>query len=230
MNTRRTLARSGAPVAALALVGESGSGKSTVARMVVCLLAPTSGEVRIDGVSMTATRQTAERQRLRRRIQMIFQDPYASLNPRWRVDRIIAEPIRTFDLVRGERAIQARIGALLTLVGLHPDDGRKYPHEFSGGQRQRIAIARVFLKDPRILILDEATSALDNESERAVQHSLEELSRGRTTLVIAHRLSTIRSADEIAVVEEGRVVERGTHDELLAKGGTYARYYEMQFC
>ena len=98
-----------------------------------------------------------------------------------------------------------------------------------GGQKQRVAIARVFLKNPKILILDEATSALDNESEEAVQASLEELARGRTTIIIAHRLSTIKHADEIATVEHGRVVERGTHEELLARGGTYARYYRMQF-
>src|SRR4051794_37796356 len=117
-----------------ALVGESGSGKSTLARMVVGLLPPASGAGVIDGTSMTDPAAGAARRRLRWRIQMIFQDPYASLNPRWRVDRIVAEPIRAFGLVRGERAIAARVGG--TQVGLHPDDGRSHPHAFSGGQRQ----------------------------------------------------------------------------------------------
>lgn len=128
-----------------------------------------------------------------------------------------------------ERAeIERRIDTASTAFELEPLMGRSL-FDLSGGQKQRIAIARVFLKDPRILILDEATSALDNESERAIQKSLEELSAGRTTLVIAHRLSTIRGADLIAVVEDGRVAERGTHEQLLALGGTYAHYYEMQF-
>src|SRR5438046_5981424 len=125
-----------------ALVGESGSGKTTVARMVVGLLPPSSGEVIIDGVSMTNARQAQARQRLRRRIQMIFQDPYASLNPRFRVDAIVAEPIRAFNLIQGERDIQARVAELLNLVGLHGDDRWKYPDEFSGGQRQRIEVVR----------------------------------------------------------------------------------------
>ena len=99
----------------------------------------------------------------------------------------------------------------------------------SGGQKQRIAIARVFLKNPPILILDEATSALDNESERWIQQSLEELSKNRTTITIAHRLSTIRNADEILVVSDNQISERGTHTELLNHGGIYAHYYEMQF-
>src|SRR5665213_3296827 len=144
-----------------ALVGESGSGKTTVARMVVGLLPPTSGEVVIDGISMTAAKQSQARQQLRRRIQMVFQDPYASLNPRLRVDAIIAEPIRAFDLIQGERDIRARVGERLTLVGLHVDDGLKYPHEFSGGQRQRIAIARVLASEAEFIASDEPTSALD---------------------------------------------------------------------
>src|SRR5437763_2812389 len=144
-----------------ALVGESGSGKTTVARMVVGLLPPSSGEVVIDGVSMTERRQLAARQQLRRRIQMIFQDPYASLNPRLRVDVIVAEPIRAFNLIQGERDIQARVGELLNLVGLHAADSWRYPHEFSGGQRQRIASARVLASEAEFIVCDEPTSALD---------------------------------------------------------------------
>src|ERR1700759_2816175 len=138
-----------------ALVGESGSGKTTVARMVVGLLPPTSGEVVIDGVSMSDTRQLQVRRQLRRRIQMIFQDPYASLNPRLRVDAIVAEPIRAFDLIQGDRHIRDRVGELLDLVGLHADDGWKYPHEFSGGQRQHIPIARALACEAEFIVCAE---------------------------------------------------------------------------
>ena len=118
------------------------------------------------------------------------------------------------------------------IIGL-PDGYNTFVGErgtrLSGGQKQRISIARVFLKNPPILILDEATSALDNESERYIQHSLEQLSEGRTTLVIAHRLSTIRNADKIYVIEEGKIKEQGSHTELLSENGLYAKYYNMQF-
>src|SRR2546430_2085860 len=135
-----------------ALVGESGSGRPRVARMVVGLRPPSSGQVMIDGVSMTDPKQAQARQRLRRRIQMIFQDPYASLTPRFRVDAIVSEPIRAFDLIQGERDIRARVGELLSVVGLHPDDGLKYTHEFSGGQLQSLANARALASDAEFIV------------------------------------------------------------------------------
>jgi len=158
-----------------ALVGESGSGKSTLGRMVVGLLPPTSGAVTIDGMPMTHPANAAARHRLRRRIQMIFQDPYASLNPRWRVERIVAEPIRAFGLVRGKRAIAARVDDLLGLVGLHPEDGRGYPHAFSGGQRQRIAIARALASNPDFIVCDEPTSSHDMSVQAQVLNLMRDL-------------------------------------------------------
>jgi peptide/nickel transport system ATP-binding protein len=193
-----------------ALVGESGSGKSTVARMVVGLLPPTSGEVVIDGVSMTDPRQAQARQRLRRRIQMIFQDPYASLNPRFRVDAIVSEPIRAFNLMQGERDIRARVGELLGLVGLHPDDGLKYPHEFSGGQRQRIAIARALASEAEFIVCDEPTSALDVSVQAQILNLMRDLQDkfSLTYLFISHNLAVIsHMASRIGVMYLGRIVE-----------------------
>ena len=193
-----------------ALVGESGSGKSTVARMVVGLLPPSGGAVSIDGISMTDRAVTQERQRLRRRIQMIFQDPYASLNPRWRVGRIIAEPIRAFDVIQGEQAITARVGELLTLVGLHPDDAKKFPHEFSGGQRQRIAIARALAADAEFIVCDEPTSALDVSVQAQILNLMRDLQErlGLTYLFISHNLAVVRHmATRIGVMYLGRLVE-----------------------
>jgi len=202
-----------------ALVGESGSGKSTVARMVVGLLNPSGGTVSIDGVSMFDARAAQERQRLRRRMQMIFQDPYASLNPRWRVGRIIAEPIRAFGLLQGDAAIEARVGELLSLVGLHPDDGKKFPHEFSGGQRQRIAIARALASNAEFIVCDEPTSALDVSVQAQILNLMRDLQEkfGLTYLFISHNLAVVRHmATRIGVMYLGRLVEVSDGKQLFA--------------
>jgi peptide/nickel transport system ATP-binding protein len=202
-----------------ALVGESGSGKTTVARMVVGLLPPSSGEVVIDGVSMTHPKQAQARQKLRRRIQMIFQDPYASLNPRFRVDAIVSEPIRSFNLIQGERDIKARVGELLGLVGLHPDDGLKYPHEFSGGQRQRIAIARALASNAEFIVCDEPTSALDVSVQAQILNLMRDLQDkfGLTYLFISHNLAVVRHmATRIGVMYLGRIVEIADGRQMFA--------------
>jgi peptide/nickel transport system ATP-binding protein len=201
-----------------ALVGESGSGKTTVARMVVGLLPPSSGNVVIDGVSMTDPRQAQARKKLRRRIQMVFQDPYASLNPRFRVDAIIAEPIRAFGLIQGERQIKDRVGELLSLVGLHPDDGLKFPHEFSGGQRQRIAIARALSSEAEFIVCDEPTSALDVSVQAQILNLMRDLQDkfGLTYLFISHNLAVVRHmASRIGVMYLGRIVEIAPARELF---------------
>ena len=193
-----------------ALVGEFGSGKSTVARMVVGLIEPTAGAVTIDGISMSDPRLGAAREKLRRRIQMIFQDPFASLNPRWRVDRIIAEPIRAFGIASDHAAVGARVGDLLKLVRLDPADGRKYPHEFSGGQRQRIAIARALSADPEFIVCDEPTSALDVSVQAQILNLMRDLQDrlGLTYLFISHNLAVVRHmATRIGVMYLGRLVE-----------------------
>jgi len=193
-----------------ALVGESGSGKSTVARMVVGLIEPTAGAVTIDGISMSDPRLGAAREKLRRRIQMIFQDPFASLNPRWRVDRIIAEPIRAFGIASDHAVVGARVGDLLKLVRLDPADGRKYPHEFSGGQRQRIAIARALSADPEFIVCDEPTSALDVSVQAQILNLMRDLQDrlGLTYLFISHNLAVVRHmATRIGVMYLGRLVE-----------------------
>ena len=210
--------------ATVALVGPSGGGKTTTCSLLPRFYDPTAGSVEIDGIDVRSLAVSS----LRDAIGIVQQDVYLFGGT---VRENIAYGRPGASDAEVERAAR-RANVHDFIVGL-PDGYDTCVGErgarLSGGQKQRIAIARVFLKDPRILILDEATSALDNESERAVQRSLAELAAGRTTLVIAHRLSTIRNADLIAVVEDGRVGELGTHEELLALGGTYARYCEMQF-
>jgi peptide/nickel transport system ATP-binding protein len=202
----------------VALVGESGSGKSTVARMTVGLLRPTAGTVSIDGIDMWAAARTAERQQLRRRLQMIFQDPYASLNPRWRVDRIIADPIKAFGLAKDNTEIRHRVGELLRLVGLDPADGVKYPHEFSGGQRQRICIARALSSNPEFIVCDEPTSALDVSVQAQILNLMRDLQDrlGLSYLFISHNLAVVRHmATRIGVMYLGRIVEVAPAAELF---------------
>jgi peptide/nickel transport system ATP-binding protein len=203
-----------------ALVGESGSGKSTIARVIVGLLPPSAGDVRIDGVSMSDPAAAGRRAALRRRLQMIFQDPYASLNPRWRVDRIIAEPLRAFGLMKGRGEIADRVAELLRLVGLDAVDGAKYPHEFSGGQRQRIAIARALAADPEFIVCDEPTSALDVSVQAQILNLMRDLQDrfGLTYLFISHNLAVVRHmATRIGVLYLGRLVEVAAARELFAQ-------------
>jgi peptide/nickel transport system ATP-binding protein len=202
----------------LALVGESGSGKSTVARMTVGLLEPTAGRVTIDNIDMWAPAQREERQRLRRRLQMIFQDPFASLNPRWRVQRIIADPIKAFGLARDTGEIQHRVGELLRLVGLDPADGTTSPHEFSGGQRQRICIARALSSNPEFLVCDEPTSALDVSVQAQILNLMRDLQDRLqlSYLFISHNLAVVRHmATRIGVMYLGRIVEMAPAEELF---------------
>jgi peptide/nickel transport system ATP-binding protein len=203
-----------------ALVGESGSGKSTVAKMVVGLITPTAGDVLIDGISMHHPQQAAQRRNLRRRIQMVFQDPYASLNPRWRALDIVAEPIRAFGIAQSDAETAAQVGDLLKLVGLDPADGTKYPHEFSGGQRQRIAIARALSSRPEFIVCDEPTSALDVSVQAQILNLMRDLQDrfGLTYLFISHNLAVVRHmANRIGVMYLGRLVEVAPARELFAK-------------
>ena len=202
----------------LALVGESGCGKSTVARMLVGLYEPTSGSIEFDGQPLSRLR-TREGRQMRKRLQMIFQDPYASLNPRWRVARIIAEPLKVHGhMTPLQRA--ARVDELLEQVGLSPSDRNRYPHQFSGGQRQRISIARALAAGPEFLVCDEPTSALDVSVQAQVLNLMKELQRelGLTYLFISHNLAVVHHmANRIAVMYLGKIVELATRDELFTE-------------
>jgi len=209
----------------LALVGESGCGKSTVARLLVGLYAPTRGRVVFDGVDASGGRRPAA---IRRRMQMIFQDPYASLNPRWKVKDIVAEPLREHGFA-GEGAatgrvaqqrIEERVGELLGSVGLAAADAEKFPHQFSGGQRQRISIARALATEPEFLVCDEPTSALDVSVQAQVLNIMKELQtrRGLTYLFISHNLAVVRHVgDEVGVMYLGRIVELADKATLFAR-------------
>jgi peptide/nickel transport system ATP-binding protein len=194
----------------LALVGESGCGKSTVARLMVGLYTPTRGSFSFDGVDAHATYKNPAGRKLRERIQMIFQDPYASLNPRWTVEDIVGEPLVEHGMVQDAQQLKTRVGELLTSVGLSPLDMLKYPHQFSGGQRQRISIARALATEPEFLVCDEPTSALDVSVQAQVLNIMKELQKkqGLTYLFISHNLAVVRHmSDHVGVMYLGRLVE-----------------------
>ena len=198
------------------LVGESGCGKSTVAKLAVGLLAPTGGEVRFEGQPLSAARAQPA---LRRRMNMIFQDPYASLNPRWRVRDIVAEPLRAFRLLASAGERRDRVAALLLSVGLSPRDGERFPHEFSGGQRQRISIARALSSEPDFLVCDEPTSALDVSVQAQILNLMRDLQdrMGLSYLFISHNLAVVRHmSDGLGVMYLGRIVEYGPGESIFA--------------
>jgi len=200
-----------------ALVGESGSGKSTIAKLIVGLLRASSGDIAFDGKTMSTTSSTQMRD-LRSRFQMIFQDPFASLNPRWRVKDIIAEPLHAFGLKGLETTIEKRVEELLETVGLSAKDGEKFPHEFSGGQRQRIAIARALSAQPEFIVCDEPTSALDVSVQAQILNLMRDLQDqfGLTYLFISHDLSVVRHmATRVGVLYLGRLVEIADSKQLF---------------
>jgi peptide/nickel transport system ATP-binding protein len=197
------------------LVGESGCGKSTVARLAVGLYQPGGGVMRFEGRELSVARAEPA---IRRRMNMIFQDPYASLNPRWRVADIVAEPIRVFGLAEDGKAVRARVGSLLASVRLTVRDGERYPHEFSGGQRQRISIARALASAPDFLVCDEPTSALDVSVQAQILNLMRDLQQrlGLTYLFISHNLAVVRHmADGLGVMYLGRIVEQGPAEAVF---------------
>jgi oligopeptide transport system ATP-binding protein len=199
----------------LGLVGESGSGKSTACRAVLQLLKPTSGSVKFEGREIAGLRRR-ELRPLRREMQMIFQDPYASLNPRKRVGQIVGDQLKIQKVASGSE-LRTRVEALLERVGLSPEHYNRFPHEFSGGQRQRIGIARALALEPKLIFCDEPVSALDVSIQAQIVNLLDDLQdeMGLTYVFVAHDIGVVRHiADRIAVMNHGKIVETGEADQV----------------
>jgi len=204
----------------LALVGESGCGKSTVARLLVGLYEPSRGSVVFDGQDAHRAYRSGQARQLRRRVQMIFQDPYASLNPRWTVEEIVGEPLQEHGIISDAVQLRDRVARLLRSVGLSPDDMPKFPHQFSGGQRQRVSIARALATEPDFLVCDEPTSALDVSVQAQVLNIMKDLQRerGLTYLFISHNLAVVRHvSDQVGVMYLGRLVELADKQQLFSQ-------------
>lgn len=208
----------------VALVGSSGAGKTTLCSMIPRFYDVSSGSVKLDGKDI----RDIKLKELRRQIGIVQQDVYLFAGTVMDNIRYGKPEASDEEVVRAAMAANAHEFIMSLPQGYDTDIGQRGV-KLSGGQKQRLSIARVFLKNPPVLIFDEATSALDNESEKIVQYSLEKLAKDRTTFVIAHRLSTIRNAQRILVLTENGIAEEGTHESLLKKGGIYAGLYEMQF-
>jgi len=202
----------------LGLVGESGCGKTTIGRSILRLVPPTSGEVTLDAQPILKL-SSRKLRRARRDMQMIFQDPVGSLNPRMRVAKIVGEPLEVHRIARGKK-LRAQVNELLERCGLTPADGVRYPHEFSGGQRQRIGIARAIALRPKLVVCDEPTSALDASIQAQILNLLKDLQQefGMSYLFISHDFAAVRHiCDHIAVVKGGTIVENGTRDRVIDK-------------
>ena len=201
----------------LAIVGESGCGKSTIGRLLMRLIEPSAGTVLLDGVDLTGLK-ASDMLAQRSKIQLVFQDPYASLNPRMTIGQTVGEPLMLHDIVPASKRA-ARIGELLEMVGLRPEHASRYPHEFSGGQRQRVVIARALASEPKILVCDEAVSALDVSIQAQVLNLLKSLQKrlGLAYIFISHDLSVVKHiADRVAVMYLGKLVEIGDTQKIFA--------------
>ena len=211
------------------LVGESGSGKTTIGRSIIRLYNPTDGRITFNGKVISGALDRNTRSMLRSDMQMIFQDPMASLNPRKKVGDIISEGMDIHHRFANRQEREEKISEMLKKVGLSPEHAARYPHQFSGGQRQRLTIARALVGQPDILILDDSASALDYATDAALRKALRTLPAETTLFIVSQRTSSLRHADQIIVLDDGHVVGIGKHDTLMQTCEVYREIHESQF-